>query len=228
MLSLEALQNESKQPTTGKPSWPQWLGQTVVCMATGPSLTAAQVDAVRAAAASPAGVRVIATTHLGLHSIEPNAAWCDVWYAADWCFWEHYKTEAIHSPALKISGDTQPVEHGIADLFLDTRSAAGKALQNVPGYAISGGHSGCQALQIAIASGASRIILVGYDCHPDGTRTNYFGRKPDAIHRDSSYSTWAPAYREIHVPNVVEVLNATPGSAITRFQRVDLDTALAV
>jgi hypothetical protein len=77
-------------------------------------------------------------------------------------------------------------------------------------------------LQLAISLGASRVILLGYDCKPKGALTNYFGTKCRALHRDSDYKSWPQFYRDLKIPEGVEVLNATPGSAIDAYPFVDI------
>ncbi len=195
-----------------KPSWPDWTGMTAVCMATGPSLTREQVAAVKSAS-----VKTIAINDLGLSTRDPSASWCHIWYAADWQFWHAYKEQAARSLALKVTADTNAMPHGVVDLFLDTKKVE-KAKEYAKGYAISGGHSGFQALQVAIFCGATRVCLVGYDCKPKGKDTNYFGRKPEKLHRASSYNLWPQCYQDLKLPAGVEVINCTPDSAINAYQ----------
>lgn len=214
--------------TARQKTWPIWQGSTVACLATGPSLTRWQVEVVRAVR-QMAGekLKVIAINDLGLPSRDPNAAWADIWYAADWKFWHAYQDEARASAALTITATRDALDHGVVDLFLNTKDDE-QAQQYVPGYAVSGGHSGFQALQIAIAAGASRVLLVGYDCRDRGNDTNYFGRKPEKLDVDdrSNKSRWPKVYSQMKKPAGVEILNATPGSAISAFPFVDLAEAL--
>lgn len=195
--------------------WPSWQGETAVCIATGPSLTPEQVEQVKRAS-----VRTIGINDVGL-----TEDWIDVWYAADWPFWRFYEARAEASQALKVCADVMSRGSQLVDLFLCTISNA-RAERYEPGFVLSGGHSGFQALQMAISFGATRVILLGYDCKPRGTSTNYFGRKPKTLDRASNYEAWVTNYDRLAVPAGVEVLNATPGSAITAFPRVSLDDVL--
>jgi hypothetical protein len=195
--------------------WPNWTGATAVCIATGPSLTPEQVETVKH---SP--VRCIGINDVGL-----TEDWLDIWYAADWQFWKHYQARATASSALKVCADMAMRTGRIADLFLSTLDRE-RAEKFEPGFAISGGHSGFQALQLAISLGARKVILLGYDCRPTGEKTNYFGRKPKALHRSSDYKSWPKYYRELRLPDGVEVFNATPGSAIDAFPVVELASAI--
>jgi len=185
-------------------------------MATGPSLTAEQVEAVRRS-----GVRSIAINDLGLPQRSPNAAWADIWYAADWKFWEFYQQEALDSACLRVSAKALDVQLGRAHLHLNTKDG-GKG----DAHATSGGHSGFQALQIAMFLGASTILLIGYDCKPKGDKTNYFGRKPRELHKGSHYESWPKCYEKLKVSEGVEIVNATPGSAIKAFPFRDISQCL--
>lgn len=220
MPSRATLHESSTPQKTEKPSWPDWSGKTAVCLATGPSLTREQVDAARSAS-----VKTIAINDLGLTTRDPSAHWCDIWYAADWQFWHAYQEQAAQSQALKVTADTNAMPHGVVDLFLDTKNGA-KAKEYAKGYAVSGGHSGFQALQVAIFCGATRICLVGYDCKPKGNATNYFGRKPQHLHRDSSYKLWPQCYQDLKLPDGVEVINCTPDSAIKAYPYKEISEVL--
>ena len=195
--------------------WPDWSGDTAVCIATGPSLTREQVEKVKRSS-----VRSIGINDVGL-----TEDWLDIWYAADWPFWKHYEARAQASQALKVCADVMSRGSRLVDLFLSTANDE-RASRFEPGFAVSGNHSGFQALQMAISFGASKVVLLGYDCKARGTSTNYFGRKPNTLHRASNYESWREHYDRLLVPVGVEVLNATPGSAITAFPRVSLDEAL--
>jgi hypothetical protein len=112
------------------------------------------------------------------------------------------------------------MQNGAVDLYLNVRA---KEHKNAPGFALSGGHSGFQALQIALTLGASRVVLLGYDCKPKGTLTNYFGGKCAALHKNSDYKSWPQFYRDLKLPQGVEVLNATSGSAIDAYPFIGIE-----
>jgi hypothetical protein len=158
---------------------------------------------------------------IGINDIGIAHRWIDLWYAADHQFWKAYRD--VETDVLKVCAQVETMAHGLADLLLSVSPRyADRARNYVPGYAISGGHSGAQALQLAISLGASRVILIGYDCKPKGALTNYFGTKCRALHRDSDYKSWPQFYRDLKIPEGIEVLNATPGSAIDAYPFVDI------
>lgn len=197
--------------------WPDWRGSTAVCIATGPSLTNDQVEAVRTASVRSIGINDIGLTH----------RWIDIWYAADFPFWKFYEPSAASSDALKVCADPDVLKGGIADRYLSVSDKdREKAKRYEPGFALHGEHSGFQALQLAISLGAERVILLGYDCKPEGQKTNYFGTKSQALYRHSHYETWPLHYDKLVIPAGVEVLNATAGSAIEAYPFVEIERAL--
>lgn len=193
--------------------WPDWTGRTAVCIATGPSLTPEHVARVKAASVATIGINDIGLT-------EP---WIDLWYAADRRFWSHYRP--ARGTALRICAQPEALADGLVDGLLSVKDRD-KALRYVPGYVVSGGHSGCQALQLAISLGAKRVVLLGYDGKARGPKTNYFGQKCAALQQQSHYEAWPDVYRKLAIPSAVEVINATPGSAIDAYPKTDLEAAL--
>lgn len=91
-----------------------------------------------------------------------------------------------------------------------------------------GASSGHTAACLAAVMGAARVVLVGFECAAPGGRTHGHG---DYTHHDTGiyagqflpgWSALAPAFDRLGV----EVINATPGSAITDFPFADLGEAL--
>ena len=93
-----------------------------------------------------------------------------------------------------------------------------------------GGNSGFHALNLAVQSGARRIILVGYDLNLEGG-VHWHGAHARVLHDPSAINLrrWArildqqaPLLAELGV----EVLNASPTSALQAFRKVDFEEAL--
>lgn len=190
-----------------------WPNSTVVCLASGPSLTQADVDRCRGVA------KVIAIKD----SIR-MAAWAPVLYACDAKWWiAHPETKAY--PGLKY-GLEVPRDRPDVQIL---RNTGDTGLERQPDGIKNGRNSGYQAINVAVHLGASRVILLGYDMRPasDGQH-HFFGAH--------SYSTAAPPYqlfieRFETLPEGlrragVTVVNATQGSALPYFPLVSLDEAL--
>ena len=90
--------------------------------------------------------------------------------------------------------------------------------------------SGFAALNIAVLKGAKRIYLLGYDYSVTGSRNHYH----DAYTwhhpaQDQSWPVWARHYESAAKDcsaHGVEVINASPDSALTYFRKMTIDEAL--
>lgn len=194
-----------------------WEGETVVCAATGPSLSAEQIEIVRAA-----GVRLIAVNDAYL-----RAPFADVCYFADvkWHGWHAKRPEfaAFAGQKCSIFIGVDPKLPGVHLL----KQAEYTGLSTTPTEIVTGSNSGYQAVNIAALSGAKRIVLIGYDAAPRNGADHFFGAHPDKSH--PPYDVVRARFRDLVEPLKkigVTVLNATPGSQISAFERVDLAASL--
>jgi hypothetical protein len=220
-LSLPASRDASlKRENTKQSAWPDWKNQTCVLMASGPSLTAADVDLVKNYRMHGAmTLRTIAINDCGLARRLPLAApWADILYAADQKWWRFYQPAFTD---LRVSGEkvdgveTQPL----------TMLARGEPMPRIPGSVVSGDHSGFQALGLALSLGVSRIWLLGYDC--GGKRRNcHTGREPQFATRPP-FENWIKKYKQAadEWPKV-EIVNCSADSAITVFQKRPLSEVI--
>ncbi len=89
----------------------------------------------------------------------------------------------------------------------------------------TGGNSGYTALHIAAQAGAKRILLFGFDMRM-GEQSHWHGDHPKPL-RNSTHSSYRrfierfDGLASILKRRGVEVLNATPGSALKCFQKID-------
>lgn len=85
-----------------------------------------------------------------------------------------------------------------------------------------GSHSGYQAINLAYLWGAKRIILLGYDCRSIDGKAHWFGQHAAGLNQKQGFSTWISHYQQLaHDLSAegIEVINATPESAITAFTK---------
>jgi hypothetical protein len=87
----------------------------------------------------------------------------------------------------------------------------------------TGRNSGHMALNIAVHTGAKRVLLLGYDLHGE----HWFGKHPKDVGRPLDqwqihFATLPPILKEIGV----EVINVTPGSHLNCFPRGTLEDCL--
>lgn len=107
-----------------------------------------------------------------------------------------------------------------------------RMLFDEPGVIGSGGNSGFQALNIAAQFGATRILLIGFDMHA-ASNVHWYGRnvgKNMRNPRDHDYVGWREALNKQSVvlrKMGIDVVNASPDSALVCFERKTLGAALS-
>lgn len=225
-----------------------WPGSTIVCMATGPSLTLSQVREVDAWRAR-GGCRVIAINDGYLY-----APWADVLYFADVRWWEWHDKGVEREQIGLAARDVQRLFRAFAGLRVsiencnrrvsDPRVAVLRNLSLVGGTMgrisldptgiYTGQHSGYQAINVAVLAGAKRVVLLGYDMRPG---RDIEGRERHHAWGDHPVPSGAETYRSFRqefrlaAPTLakmgVEVWNATPGSALEHFPKTDLARLVA-
>lgn len=198
---------------TRPPYWfPRWDGETVAILGAGPSIDKGQAQKVR-----------------HLKRIVINCSWllapdADALYGCDGKWWrcqdEGYGRHALCAFAgLKITQDGGAASQlGLRRVNLDGHTISTRA-----GTIGAGGNSGFQALNLAIQFGARRIILLGYDMRGSG---HWHGpHKTGTDPNNRSAANWRRIFAE-SAPKIarlgVEVINATPRSALTCFARATL------
>jgi hypothetical protein len=95
-----------------------------------------------------------------------------------------------------------------------------------------GGNSGFQALNLVAQLGAARVVLIGFDMSDRTGRAHWYGRNgwtgannPD----ESAFRRWRPALdaaAPVLATRGVEVVNASPDSALKAFRKTTLSDVL--
>lgn len=212
-----------------------WEGKTVVCIASGPSLTQEQVNRV-----ALADVKTIVVNDAYL-----LAPWADLSYFADLAWWG-WHTTGIAKPLLGMTaedvracfagfeGEKCSIQHHGKEAMDPEvhllKNGGWEGVSTDPESIRTGCHSGYQAINVAVLAGAARIVLIGYDGKFDAKgKAHFFGDHPERSY-DTVVRDYSKLYRTMENPLKelgVEVLNASPGSAITHFPCVELAHALA-
>lgn len=198
----------------------QWPGQTVVILASGPSLSEEQVEAVRRWRAAKFG-RVIA-----VNTTFRRAPWADVLYACDGQWWQVYHAEAerVFKGELWTQDMTARRHYAINRV----ESAMLPGLGKKPGLIHQGGNGGYQAINLAYQAGCDRIVLLGFDMHG----THWHGRYDNGLPNTAAhlFKTWISGFDALAADLLnegVEVVNCAPGSRLTCFPTADLMGVLA-
>lgn len=187
-----------------------WNGETATVLATGPSLTVAQCRAAQRVGYT------IAVNDAGL--LFPEA---DMLYACDKRWWDWNKG-APEFPGARVTHDAAAAElYGLIEVHCKNSS---KGFSTDPAHTTCGGSSAYQAANLALLLGASRILLLGVDNKPgaDG-RTHYFGEHPDGSGA-KAWGIYETSWRRAaeNLPDDVELINCTPGSALDCLPRADI------
>lgn len=189
---------------------------TFVLIGGGPSLTQADVDAVRGHA------RVIA-----INDAYKLAPWADVLYAADrqWIDW-HDGVPSFSGPKYSIEGGHTPATTRPEWAVLRNTGLVG--LERAPGGLRAGFNGGYQAINLAVHLGARRILLLGYDMAPaDDGREHWFPDPPDR--RRSPYEQMRSAFDTLVEPLAelgITVINCSRETALLTFPCLPLETVL--
>ncbi len=183
-----------------------WRGMTVICMASGPSLTAEDRERVK-------GMPTVVTnlTFRVCH-------WADVLYAFDPPWWNRYIAEV------------RGVFRGRK--FCQSRHYIRKDIECARGLRrfVSFGNSGACAASLAIAAGAKRLVLLGYDCGFTNGQSHHHGDYPQGERNCDTMPKWPAQFERLaaYAKRLeVQVINASRATTLTCFPRATLDEALA-
>lgn len=188
--------------------WPDWSGETALIVGTGPS-----------AASLPLHLAAGRCKCIAVKSAWKFVDWADVLYGIDQGWWlanrgvpEFRGLKVTPSPtAARVYGLRQTRTKLGARLILGPKGTLGCGLKD------GGGHSGWQAINLAVQLGARRIVLAGFEMH--GRRFSASERgvaKIDAGRIERWRREMDNAAGEFEVIGC-EVINATPDSALTAY-----------
>lgn len=159
-----------------------------------------------------------------------RAPWADVLYACDAKWWQANFAQL----AFSFRGQLWSVSQGARDEFgvRWVKGIKGSGLSSDPSCIVEGLNSGYQAIGLAHAFGAARVVLLGYDYsfgpngekhhhpdHPCGMGNPLASRLPEWRRH---MATLAASARQVGL----EVVNASRRTALRCFPRVELEDAL--
>ena len=178
--------------------------RVAVCIGSGPSLTRADCDR----AASGADWLIACNESWRL------AEWAHALYAGDYAWWDaHHHEVPAHLEKWTCAASA-------AERFrLHLHRTAPCAMYN----------SGQRALELAIAKGFERILLLGYDCsvargaHWHDDHRGGAAKNPDA----QRCAQWQSQFAAID-PGGAQILNCSRDTALTAFPRMALEDALVL
>lgn len=187
---------------------PDWPGRTVVCIASGPSLTPEDCELVRASGHPT----IVTNTTFRL------CAWAHALFGYDAPWWRHYIDEVkrIFQGRL-FSKSPRLREFGV------------EWAEQYPPFK-SFGNSGACAISLAVAAGASRIVMLGYDGQvPVSGPSHHHGDHPSDLRNCTSSPAWPAQFGRLShyvAKHGVDVVNASRATVLTHFKRAPLEFCL--
>jgi hypothetical protein len=201
---------------------------TIVCIGTGPSLQRSQIDA-----AIRKGYRLF-----GCNNAFQIAPEIELLYAVNLAWWDHYYPAVRDLPCSKwttnAAASTKYALNWIAE-----RNAPG--LSDDPEVIHHGHGGGYSLLSLAHRFGAQRVVLLGYDLKyapdynaaerfPGSTPRHFFGEYPLSMRhwpsaqvRGGEHVELVELYRSVARQGKLEVINATPDSALDAFPYIPIE-----
>lgn len=195
-----------------------WLGETVVIVASGPSTERVDLRLIH-------GRRAIAVSH-GCRAM-PRA---DVLLFGGQAFAQNGEWRQFEGPLIVMA--QQPARDVPHDSrFVHMRRAGAAGLSSDPTCLCGAESSVTLAINYAVHRGVSRIILLGCDGQPGLAGQRRFGSlHPDARDWPQRYAAQEAAMRSQLEPLRqlgVSVVNCSPGTALTCYPTASLEDALA-
>jgi hypothetical protein len=204
-----------------------WPGETAVVICSGPSLSLPQIAHVLRAKVE-GKCRVMAINNAVF------AAWYADWlHACDAKWWHWYSQTAAQFPGIKTTcSETIPPAwgaHRVDVLPPDPATGRRGGFSEKPDTLAGGGNGGHQGIELAAKAGSKRILTLGLDMKfsPDGG-SHFDGDHPDGMRSDyentmiPNFPALAAAMKE----RGVEVINCSPGTALTAFPTASIEDVL--
>ncbi len=189
---------------------PDWSARTVVCLASGPSLTQDDVAAVL-----ESGHPVIVT-----NTTFRIAPWSNVLFGFDARWWrEHVEEVQKVFKGRTFCGSPLAAKYGIT------------SLDGVPWFKRYG-NSGACSISLAVSGGAKRVVMLGFDCctgDDPARKWHWHGDHPNKMSNCLSMAKWPYQFAKLADwcrQERVQVINASRRTALTCFERKDLGDAL--
>ena len=201
---------------------------TVVCIGTGPSLTASQVEVARSK-----GFRLFVCNNAFKMALD-----AELLYAVNLAWWDYYAGEVRGLRCAKWTTNREAADKYRLN-WIAERNAPG--LSTDPDVIHHGHGSGFSLVSMAHRMGAERIVLLGYDLHyaPDydgraryagSTDRHFFGEYPasmqhwPSVHvREGVHVQLLDLYQGVADQGLVDVVNCSPGSALECFPRMNIE-----
>lgn len=206
-----------------------WDGETVVCVASGPSAKDVDLNIGRGKA-----------KFIVVNDSWRLCPWADALYACDPQWWRLVYSREVKShqgppkehefEGIRITQDMDCArEFGLRRVTLMRK--VDKLLNKTPGLLGWGGNSGFHAVNIAVQGGASKIILVGYDMVSKDGQFHWHKKHTEGLNNPSDGSVYKWRLRlDAQAPLLeslgIKVINCSPISALQAYPKMSFEEAL--
>jgi hypothetical protein len=216
-----------------------WVGETVVILAGGPSLKGFDASILRPRHHPFEYTPVPYARVITINDSWRMAPWADVHYFCD-ARWRDQQVNLNRQSLDKSTDFAQMIYKGFwvkggQDLehpHVRTLKFTGQqGWEPAPTALRHGSNSGYQAIHLAAHYGAKRIILLGYDMHVDPKRSHWHDEERASNFAKLIELSFLPHFQTLVDPLAaagVEVINATPGSALKCWPYLPLEEALTL
>jgi hypothetical protein len=198
----------------------RWKDGLVIVAAPGPSLTPEVAEACR-------GQNVVVVQDA--YRLLP---WADVLYGCDVAWWRERKGApefegerwSSHHVGRGVGNDKSSIGPQYGLRLVEGRDKPGFSFD--PACIHYGKNSGFQAVNFTLLTGPSRVVLVGFDMQG----THFFGPHRRPLRQTPDYRNFIRVFAQAaeKMRPGIEIVNATPGSALTCFPCVLLEQAMTV
>lgn len=182
----------------------KWSGRTVVCIASGPSLTPEDCELVQ-----QTGHPTIVT-----NTTFRSCLWAHALFAFDLRWWRKYHEE-------------------VRDTFHGRRLSASEVAANYGAEVVYGRYralrnSGACAVEWAIQQGAAKIVLLAFDAMlGENGETHHHGGHPKGLRNAESIEDWPRQFATLaKYGRGIEIVNASRKTSLKCFPRNSLESCL--
>ncbi len=200
-----------------------WDDMDVCIMASGPSMSQEQANQIKAWRTGRTD-RKVAT----INTTFRLAPWADVLYACDCRWWDiHHQEVSEKVTGERWTQDKEAVRKYAGLKFIASQRADG--LSKNPGMINQGMNSSYQSSNLFYLAGVKRIIFTGLDCRVVDKKTHWHGDHPAPLNSSVPTKAWIEKFEKLAhdlKAEGVDVVNATPGTALHCFQKMSLTQAL--
>lgn len=198
------------------------MNPRAVIIATGPSLTQADVDLTRRM-----GRAVYA-----VNDAYKLCPWADLVYACDEQWWGiHHEATGRFAPWSRwTTNDEAARKFGLVHIPGQHALTARRYFNTEGNWIVYGGNSGFQALNVAYLHGVRDAVLIGFDMGRDADEPgHFFGDHPSSIATPSPYRDWVEHFNRA-APEIaaagMTVVNASRKTRLECFPRASLESLI--